>query len=607
MKKGIASFDADIILLRDLITKEHVIPDMQRNYEWLTDTGQRHVNKLWDSFWDFHLEDLKQEDVYYTGTMICFPDGKKTSVIDGQQRLTTISLMFFAMRDLVEESTIKSGSKINFSGKEYKISKLAKIISKITMGTPDKPRLSPKKNHTNTIAFNWLLYSPGERPLATLGVGNANAPFKVNKAYRFFKRKLKHEFYDLEEVLHFQQMMQFADHILDGVVFNLTTVRDMAQGYRIFSSENTTGLNLNHLDITRALVMAQIDRKKLYEAEVSVTRSLTSMSDNMKKHSSSEHNNFIKIFFGIQAGKPLTKTKLLNKLGDEVKKKREEKQIKFLASKLSKWSKIYSTEVLDFSSDLPHYRIHSNLRKCRFKQHQPLLLSLLMRKDKPNKEELNEILSIVENIYVRNNLILNQRPSVVEASFWRWAQRANDEEISIVKLKKLMLRDIRSLPLDINREDFIAKFSGLHPNNDQATFLLSEIERFKVPELNGVEDFAGIITLPIFPIFSSYGALPENWQKITHSESYINDKFQNRIGNYILTRKKTYVERLNLKNMKYNEKMPILRKRTKKFKFTNERFSADNFQISFMPQDIINLSNELAEIAVDLWNFDNFE
>ena len=109
MKKGIASFDAEIVLLRDLIAKEHVIPDMQRNYAWLTDTGHRHVNKLWDSFWDFHLEDLKQEDVYYTGTMICFPDNKKSSVIDGQQRLTTISLMFFAMRDLVEDSTIKSG------------------------------------------------------------------------------------------------------------------------------------------------------------------------------------------------------------------------------------------------------------------------------------------------------------------------------------------------------------------------------------------------------------------------------------------------------------------------------------------------------------------
>ena len=110
MKKGIASFDADIILLRDLLSTSHVIPDMQRNYEWQTNTGDLHVDKLWNSFWDFHLEDLKQEDVYYTGTMISFPEGKKSSIIDGQQRLTTISLMFFAMRDLVEESTIKSNS-----------------------------------------------------------------------------------------------------------------------------------------------------------------------------------------------------------------------------------------------------------------------------------------------------------------------------------------------------------------------------------------------------------------------------------------------------------------------------------------------------------------
>ena len=607
MKKGIASFDADIILLRDLLSKNHVIPDMQRNYEWQTNTGDRHVDKLWNSFWDFHLEDLKQEDVYYTGTMISFPDGNKSSVIDGQQRLTTISLMFFAIRDLIEESTIKSNSIIKFSGKEYKVSNLSKIISKIAIGTPDKPRLSPKKNHANTVAFNWLLHPPGERPLATLGVGNPNAHYKVNKAYRFFKKKLKEEFYELQEIKDFQDMMDFADHMLDGVVFNLTTVRDMAQGYRIFSSENTTGLALNHVDITRALIMAQIDRKKLYNSEHKVTIKLTEMSDSLKKFSRSEHNNFIKIFFGIQVGKPLAKTKLLNKLSDEVKRKKTDKQIIYLASKLAKWSKIYSNQILEYTSDLPHYRIHSDLRKCRFKQHQPLLLSLLTRKSKPTKDDLNEILSIIEIIYVMNNLILNQRASVVEGTFWRWAFRATDEEISIEKLKKLMLKDIRSLPLEIEREEFLVKFSGLHPTKEQATFLLSKIERFKHPKLDDISDFEGIVSLPIFPILNKFEYLPEYWQKITNPESYNNDKLQFRIGNHILTRKKSLFETSKLNRMIYTEKMPLLRQRTKNFKFTTERFSGENFETNFYPQDIINQSNELAEIAFELWKFDNFD
>jgi hypothetical protein len=607
MKKGIASFDADIILLRDLLKESHVIPDMQRNYEWQTNTGDLHVDKLWNSFWDFHLEDLKQEDVYYTGTMISFPEGKKSSIIDGQQRLTTISLMFFAMRDLVEESTIKSNSIIKFSGEEYEISKLSKIISKITIGTPDKPRLSPKKDHVNTVAFNWLLHSPGKRPLATLGVGNPNARFKVNKAYRFFKKKFMEEFYGLEEIKDFQEMMNFADHILDGVVFNLTTVRDMAQGYRIFSSENTTGLALNHVDITRALIMAQIDRKKLYDAEQKVTQNLKRMSNSLKNVSRSEKNNFIKIFFGIQVGKPLTKSKLMNKLSDEVKKKKNDTQINFLASKLSKWCKVYCSQILESTPDLPHYRIHSDLRKCRFKQHQPLLLSLLTRKSKPTKEEMNEILSIVEIIYVMNNLILNQRASVVESTFWRWASRAADEDISIDKLKKLMLKDIRSLPLEIDREEFLQKFSGLHPNKDQATFLLSKIERFKQPKLNDIEDFEGIISLPIFPIINNFTNLPEDWQKITNSESYHNERLQNRIGNYILTRKKSSIETYRINRMRYTEKMPLLRQRTKNFKFTTERFSGENFGFAFFPQDIINLSDELAEIAFELWNFDNLD
>ena len=53
--------------------------------------------------------------------------------------------------------------------------------------------------------------------------------------------------------------------------------------------------------------------------------------------------------------------------------------------------------------------------------------------------------------------------------------------------------------------------------------------------------------------------------------------------------------------------MPLLRQRTKKFKFTTERFSGENFGFAFFPQDIINLSDELAEIAFELWNFDNLD
>ena len=608
MKKGIATFDAEIKTLRQIISRKHVIPDMQRPYEWSVETRGKHVKILWDSFLEFHLDDIKHEDVYYTGTMICYPDGKNYSVIDGQQRLTSISVLFFAIRDLIDESTLNSEAVIRVTGlvPEVKIGKLAKHISKIALGTPKNPHLKPKEGTRNTLAYQWLLHPLGERPLATHGVGNPRANFKINQAYRFFKRELIKEFY-LEEVSDFQQMMIFADHLLDGVVFNLTTVKDMAQGYRIFSSENTTGLNLNHLDITRALIMAQIDRKKLVNAETSVRNSLTKMSKNMESHSTAEKTKFIKIFWGIQEGKPLSKTKLMNKMNDQIKKCKNDEKIKFLSSKLSKWSKIYSTQILNRSADLPHFRIHTDLTKCRFRQHQPLLLALLMRKSKPDKEELNDILSIVETIYVRNNIILNQRASVVEASFWKWARRANDQSISIDKLKKRMLRDIKDLSLEVSRDQFTSIFSGIHPDVNQATFLLSKIERFKTSKLDEISDFENISALPIFPIVNIFDSLHEDWKKLTNVNSYLNEQPQKRIGNYILTKKKTFSQEYNLRNMRYKEKMPFLRRNTKKFKFTNDRFAQDNFQYDFRPQDIINLGDELAEIAVELWNFNNFE
>ena len=72
---------------------EYVIPIYQRNYAW----GESQVNQLIQDIWD----SKKNSTDYYLGTLIIFsnrPDNK-FETIDGQQRLTTLSILLSVLKN----------------------------------------------------------------------------------------------------------------------------------------------------------------------------------------------------------------------------------------------------------------------------------------------------------------------------------------------------------------------------------------------------------------------------------------------------------------------------------------------------------------------------
>ena len=83
-------------------TKQNVVPLFQRPYTWDT--------KNWQTFWDDLLDCCGSERpyVHFLGAVVTTPVNSvpvgvgKNLVIDGQQRLTTVSLLLAAVRDLAE-------------------------------------------------------------------------------------------------------------------------------------------------------------------------------------------------------------------------------------------------------------------------------------------------------------------------------------------------------------------------------------------------------------------------------------------------------------------------------------------------------------------------
>ncbi len=94
---------ADAIKLLDFIgksqEKQFVIPIYQRVYSW----GKEHCKQLWDDIAKTGGND--QIEGHFIGSIVFVHDGIYTTshnellIIDGQQRLTTITLLFIALRD----------------------------------------------------------------------------------------------------------------------------------------------------------------------------------------------------------------------------------------------------------------------------------------------------------------------------------------------------------------------------------------------------------------------------------------------------------------------------------------------------------------------------
>ena len=89
-------------LLRNTQSSQYVIPAYQRNYTW---TANREVKQLLDDLKAVLRQDYSK---HFIGIIIYLekslnPFANERSIIDGQQRLTTIFLMLYAIKSILED------------------------------------------------------------------------------------------------------------------------------------------------------------------------------------------------------------------------------------------------------------------------------------------------------------------------------------------------------------------------------------------------------------------------------------------------------------------------------------------------------------------------
>src|SRR5690625_818913 len=209
-----------------------VIPVYQRNYDWQKENCKR----LIDDLVTLHTEDKK---THFFGSIVVKPGdySQDIVIIDGQQRITTISLLILAMKNYMMENNITYQT-IN----PYNLND-SFLINSFSNDT-DKQKLKP--NPRDFEAYK-RLYDDPRTHIQTSNI-------TIN--YNYFYQQLGDLDLTLEEL--FQSINK-----LQVMVVNLNSPDDNPQ--LIFESLNSTGVDLTNADKIRNFLLMNEDQSSQQE------------------------------------------------------------------------------------------------------------------------------------------------------------------------------------------------------------------------------------------------------------------------------------------------------------------------------------------------------
>jgi uncharacterized protein with ParB-like and HNH nuclease domain len=210
-------------------SKQGVIPLFQRPYSW--------EPRDWSTLWDDLMAQYETADRsnHFMGAVVTVPVKSvpvgvtKHLVIDGQQRLTTLSLMLAAIRDKATKDSDEATAGI-----------IGDFLVNRHYKAPDDLKLVPTQ--ADRSAFNAVVYRKSIED---------HEESRVVQAYRYFCKKLDGQ--DLEDQpLTASQTLQAIQQSLQVVMINLGEADDP---YLIFESLNHKGKPLNQADLVRNYVL----------------------------------------------------------------------------------------------------------------------------------------------------------------------------------------------------------------------------------------------------------------------------------------------------------------------------------------------------------------
>ena len=239
---------------RDCVYK---IPLYQRAYTWSTRE------------WDDLFVDLEENDCgYFLGSIICIdrsPDAlsvAKMELVDGQQRLISISLLFAAIYDALE------GYKADLDReKDLKHFSLKKKL----ILNDEQPRLELQIQNHNKSDYQAVLKEAdilGDNDDEELIPYAGNR--RIFRAYRYFQECIAEMCEDTDDSI--QAIFNFLEKVNHATLVQIEAA-GYADAYTLFESLNNRGIPLTAIDLIKNKLFAELEKlEKIGESETKIAQ-----------------------------------------------------------------------------------------------------------------------------------------------------------------------------------------------------------------------------------------------------------------------------------------------------------------------------------------------
>lgn len=223
------------------------IPRFQRDYSWTDDE--------WEDLW-MDLQGTLQpggEPAHYMGYLVLqSADDKTFEVIDGQQRLTTVSIIVLAVLKNLQR-LIDAGNDPEANQRRMDPIRQTYIgyLDPVTLVA--RPKLTLNRN--NNGYYQDYLVPLGHLPQR----GFRASEHLLRKAFEWFDRRVA-DFLKKSTGPEGMRLAQFVEDMSDRLFFTVITVTDELNAYKVFETLNARGVRLSATDLLKNYLFSVLDR-----------------------------------------------------------------------------------------------------------------------------------------------------------------------------------------------------------------------------------------------------------------------------------------------------------------------------------------------------------
>lgn len=219
------------------------IPRYQRPYAWTEENTQELLSDLLAFMGEGGVK-VADLPPYFLGSIVLAKEELKpeADVIDGQQRLTTLTILLAVLRDLEPE---------------YGLNEYLYQTGNRAAGTPDQYRIFLRSRDEEF--FREHIQAPdGLKKLAAITRKLPDAQRRIRNNALVIRRGV--------ETLSSETRQRLASYIVQRCYIVVVSTPDEDSAFRIFSVLNNRGLDLSHADILKAEIVSRIDGEETQDA-----------------------------------------------------------------------------------------------------------------------------------------------------------------------------------------------------------------------------------------------------------------------------------------------------------------------------------------------------